>query len=115
MTFATFLTAAIGYALIYAAAPSRTALRARTRASVRRLLVAGAAILVFSAVFGAIAFGPVLGPLVALAAAATVGSVLILAGPFVAAERGESRTESSADSSAGRADGGRGTGAERTA
>jgi hypothetical protein len=83
MTFATCLTAAIGYALIYAAVPSRTALRVRTRAGSRRLLVAGAAMLVLSAVLGASAFGPVTGPAVALAAAVTTGSVLVLIGPFV--------------------------------
>jgi hypothetical protein len=96
MTFAslaTFLTAAIGYALMYAAMPNRTALRNAPRASTRRLLVAGAAIVVISAVLGAIAFGPVLGPTVALTGALTVGSALILAGPFLTGERGESRAE----------------------
>ena len=62
-------------------------LRVRTRAGIRRLLVAGAAILVLSAVLGAIAFGPVTGPTVALAAALTAGSVLVLVGPFLARER----------------------------
>ena len=82
MIFATFLTAAIGYALIYAAVPNRTALRTRPRAGIRRLLVAGVAVFLLSAVLGAIAFGPAVGPTVALAAGITVGSVLVLIGPF---------------------------------
>jgi hypothetical protein len=86
MTFATILSAAIGYALIYAAAPSRTALRTRTRASVRRLLVAGAAILLLSAVLGGIAFGPVTGPIVTLAVGMAAGSALVLIGPFFTRE-----------------------------
>jgi hypothetical protein len=88
MTFATILTAAIGYGLIFAAVPNRDALRvhARTgragRAGIRRLLVAGGAMLLLSAVLGAIAYGPVIGPIVACAAAVTGGSVLVLIGPF---------------------------------
>jgi hypothetical protein len=91
MTFATMLTAAIGYALIYAAVPNRDALRAHARAGgvgrsgragIRRLLVAGGAMLLLSAVLGAIAYGPVIGPIVACAAAVTGGSVLVLIGPF---------------------------------
>jgi hypothetical protein len=86
MTFATFLTAAIGYALIYAAMPNRATLRDRSRAKTRRLLVTGAAVLVVSVLFGAEGFGPVLGPIVALAAAVAVGSVLVLMGPLVVRE-----------------------------
>lgn len=86
MTFATLLAAAIGYALIYAAMPNRTALRTRTRASTRRLLVTGAAMLVLSAVLGAIEFGPVLGPIITLAAGVAAGTVLVLIGPFLVRE-----------------------------
>jgi hypothetical protein len=82
MTLATFLTAAIGYALIYAAVPNRNTLRGRTRAGIRRLFVAGGVTLLMSAVFGAIAFGPVIGPIVSCAAAVTAGSVLVVIGPF---------------------------------
>jgi hypothetical protein len=88
MTFATFLTAAIGYALIYAAMPNRATLRDRSRAKTRRLLVTGAAVLVVSVLLGAEAFGPVLGPIVALVAAVTAGSVLVLTGPLVVGEAG---------------------------
>jgi uncharacterized membrane protein len=83
MTFATILTAAIGYALVYAAMPNRDALRSRTRAGVRRLLVMGLASLLLSAVLGAIAFGPAVGPFVTCAVALAVGSVLVLAVPLV--------------------------------
>jgi hypothetical protein len=86
MTFATVLTAAIGYALIYAAMPSRGALRDRTRASIRRPLVAGAVMLLLSAAFAAIEFGPVIGPIVACAVAVASGSVLVLIGPFFVRE-----------------------------
>jgi hypothetical protein len=82
MILTTILTAAIGYALIYAAVPSRDALRSRTRVGIRRLLVVGGAIGLVSAVAGAMAVGPVTGPFVACAAALTAGSVLILIGPF---------------------------------
>ena len=47
--------------------------------------MAGGATLVLSAVVGAVAFGPVLGPIVALAGATTVGSIFILSGPFLMA------------------------------
>jgi hypothetical protein len=77
----------IGYALIYAAVPNRDALRSRTRASVRRLLVIGCATLLLSAVLGAITFGPVVGPGVACAAALTAGSVLVLIAPLAGAAR----------------------------
>jgi hypothetical protein len=86
MIFATVLAAAIGYALIYAAMPNRTVLRDRTRAKTRRLLVAGAAMLVMSAVLGAIEVGPVTGPFVTLAAGMAAGSVLVLIGPFLVRE-----------------------------
>jgi hypothetical protein len=86
MTFATCLTAAIGYALVYAAAPNRNAVRTRTRAGIRRLLVAGVAMLVVSAVLGVIEFGPVTGPIVTLVAGAAAGSVLVLIGPFLVRE-----------------------------
>jgi hypothetical protein len=86
MTFAVLLAAAIGYALIYAAMPNRTVLRERTRARTRRLLVTGAAILLLSAVLGAIEFGPVTGPCVTLAAGVAAGSVLVLIGPFLVRE-----------------------------
>jgi hypothetical protein len=83
MMFATLLTAAIGYTLIYMALPSRTALRARTRASIRRLLAVGSASLLVSAVLGGMVVGPVTGPFVACAAALTAGSVLVLIGPLL--------------------------------
>jgi hypothetical protein len=83
MAFATCLIAAMGYALIYAAMPNRTTLRDRPHATTSRLLAAAAALLVLSAVLGAIAFGPTAGPTVALAAALTAGSILILATPFL--------------------------------
>ena len=84
MTFVTILAAALGYALIYAAAPNRDVLRARTRAGVRRPIVmgSGSALLLLSAGFGAAAIGPVTGPIVACAAAVAAGSVLVLIGPL---------------------------------
>lgn len=91
MMFVTLLTAAVGYALIYAAMPDRAAFRERTRARIRRLLVAGAAMLALSSVFGASAFGPVTGPIVTLAAGVAAGSVLVLIGPLFSRE-GRSRT-----------------------
>lgn len=90
MTFATIISAAIGYALIYAAVPNRDALRSRTRVGIRRLLVAGGATLLVSAVSGGMAVGPVTGPFVACAAALTAGSVLVVIGPLFSRAASES-------------------------
>lgn len=73
---------ALAYGLFYAAAPGRQA----TPLAKPRILQGGAILLTLAAlIFGVLAYGPAIGPLLVLTAMMAAASVLVMVGPLLQA------------------------------